>query len=232
MEKRGAITFYNGDCMDIMKGLKDNYYDLAIVDPPYGADDAMNIKSTKSPTNSGIKANHYAKRTLFEQFENVEPPKEYWEQLYRVSKEQIIWGFNFMKNCHQTGGVLVWNKKGTAFGEAEVALCTMFKSVRIYELQWNGFLKHAGAEDVKRWHPTTKPRRLYEYCLLKLAPKDRPARILDTHGGSMSIARAVYDVNRMDGYGLALDVIELNKSYFDKGVKDFDEHTKNKTILF
>ena len=229
LKKIENINFYNGDCMDLMKGIKDNYYDVAICDPPYGGLDAMNIKSTKSPTNSGIKANHYAKRTLFEQFENVQPDKEYFDQLKRISKHQIVWGWNFLEHANMQGGMLVWDKKGTAFGRAEVAYCSMFNSVKIYELQWNGFLKHPGSEELKRWHPTAKPRRLYEYCLINLVPDK--AIILDTHGGSMSIARAVYDVNKMKDRDLTLDIVESNKTYYENAINDFIQHTKQQTLF-
>jgi len=215
--------------MEYMKTIPDKYFDLAIVDVPYGGLDATNIKSTKSPVNSGIKADHYAKRTEFEQFDNVAPGLDYFKELERVSKQRIIWGFNFLENCYERGGVIVWNKYGTAFGEAEIALATMFKSVRIYNLRWNGFLKHNGAEKIKRWHSTAKPRRLYEYLLLNYAKKGY--KVLDTHGGSMSIARAVHDVNQKEKMELSIDIIEINKIFYEKGIKDFEIHTRQ-TKLF
>ncbi|MEN8122934.1 MAG: site-specific DNA-methyltransferase [Bacteroidota bacterium] len=218
------IKFHNMDCMDFMKKIPDNHYELAIVDVPYGGEDATNIKSTK-----GLGTNHYAKRTEFEQFENIAPDLEYFKELERVSKNRIIWGFNFLENCYERGGIIVWNKYGTAFGEAEIALATMFNSVRIYNLRWNGFLKHEGAEEIKRWHSTAKPRRLYEYLLLNYAKKDY--KILDTHGGSMSIARAVYDVNKKEKMNLTLDVVEISKTFYEKGMNDFNQHTSQQTLF-
>lgn len=228
---RGNIRFIHGDCNQWMESKEKNHYDLAIVDPPYGGEDAIAVKSTKAKSNSGIRHDHYAKRTVYEQFENTPPNSEYFKLLETVSKERIVWGWNFLEQCYYTGGVLVWNKKGTAFGEAEIAHCSMFKSVRIYELIWNGFLKYKGHEILKRFHPTAKPKRLYEYCLINFAPQDKPIRILDTHGGSCSIARAVYDVNKLDKFDISIDIIEMNESYLKQAVKDFDTHTKQLTMF-
>lgn len=220
-EKR--IRFINADCMDILKNTKDNHYDLAIVDVPYGGQDAMDIRSTK-----GLGSNHYAKRKEFKQFDNVQPNAEYFKELKRVSKHQIVWGWNFLKHADMQGGALVWNKFGTAFGEAELAHCSMFNSVRIYNLRWNGFLKHEGAEVLDRFHPTAKPRKLYEYCLIEFAKKG--FKVLDTHGGSCSIARAVRNVNTHEELNIKLDVIEKEKIYYDKALMDYDTFEKQENI--
>lgn len=220
----GAVNFYHADCMEFMKSVPDKYYELCIVDPPYGSDDAVNIKST-----TGLKKTHWAHRHEYKQFLNEPPSIEYFQELERISKQRIIWGFNFLENCYERGGLLIWDKKGTAFGEAEAALCTMFKSVRIYQLEWNGFLKHAGAEKLKRWHSTAKPRRLYEYLLINFAKEG--FKILDTHGGSMSHARAVHDVNQKEKMNLTLDIMEFEQEFYDKGVRDFKLHHSQQKLF-
>ena len=112
------------DNMELMAQFSDKYFDLAICDPPYQNNDAIGLKD-----NIGIKK-QATKRTFYKQFENTAPTEEYWKELKRVSKNQIIWGGNFFG---LKGGVIAWNKNGTAFGEGEIAICTTHNSVRFFE---------------------------------------------------------------------------------------------------
>lgn len=155
------INFYNIDNIEFMKTKPDNFYDLAIVDPPYGGNDAIGLKDNK---NQGKQA---TKRTNYKVFENIAPTIEYFNELKRVSKEQIIWGVNFYKNYDLTGGRLCWDKKGTAFGRAELAYLSMTKSVNICEIVWNGMLQHDMKNKEIRIHPTQKPVKLYRWILNK-----------------------------------------------------------------
>ena len=224
---KGSINLYNIDCMEFMRSIPDNYYDLAIVDPPYGNDDAIDLKDTVNAI--GKTHTHYAKRPKYESFENIEPDNDYFIELKRISKNRIIWGFNYLTNLYERSGVLVWNKNGTAFGQAELALCTMFKSVRIYELTWNGFLKYDGADNFKRIHNTEKPTRLYEYLFSEFA---KPGfKILDTHGGSMTIAIAADRMNRMNGLDLHLDVTEVNPKIYKLATERFLKVTAQQSIF-
>ena len=216
-EKRGNINFYNGDNMEFMKNVPDKFYDLAIVDPPYGGNDAIDLKD-----NEGIKK-QATKRTQYKQFENKPPTAEYFEQLKRVSKEQIIWGVNFYKNFDLTGGRLCWDKKGTAFGRAELAYLSMTKSVNIVEIQWNGMLQYNMKDKEVRIHPTQKPIMLYRWLLQNYAKQGD--KILDTHGGSMTHAIAC------DIEGYALDIIEIDKDYFNDGLKAFDNYKRQLTLF-
>ena len=146
------------DCMEFMKGIPDKYYELAIVDPPYGGNDAIGLQDNQ---NTKLQA---TARTDYKIFDNTEPTKEYWEELFRVSKNQIVWGCNFYKNINLSGGRLVWDKKGTAFGRAEEAYLSMTKSVNIFEYTWNGMIQ----ENIhnKESHITTqKPVALYKWLL-------------------------------------------------------------------
>jgi len=208
------INFYNTDCIEFMKSLPDNYYDLAIVDPPYGNIDAIGLIDNKK------KEKQATKRKGYRLFENIAPENQYYIELERVSKNQIVWGGNFLGLC---GGVIVWQKNGTAFGEAEVALCSTHKSVKVFEYTWNGMLQQNMKDKEIRIHPTQKPVALYRWILKNYAAAGD--KILDTHGGSMSIAIAC------DMEGFDLDVCEIDKEYFDAAVKRFNTY-KSQGVLF
>jgi site-specific DNA-methyltransferase (adenine-specific) len=197
-----------------MKSLPDNYYDLAIVDPPYGNIDAIGLIDNKK------KEKQATKRKGYRLFENIAPENQYYIELERVSKNQIVWGGNFLGLC---GGVIVWQKNGTAFGEAEVALCSTHKSVKVFEYTWNGMLQQNMKDKEIRIHPTQKPVALYRWILKNYAAAGD--KILDTHGGSMSIAIAC------DMEGFDLDVCEIDKEYFDAAVKRFNTY-KSQGVLF
>jgi len=200
----------NEDNMELMARYEDNHFDLAIVDPPYGGNDAIGLKNNKSGKKQATK------RTNYKVFENVEPPKEYFEELIRVSKHQIIWGVNFYNNFNLSGGRICWDKKGTAFGRAELAYYSGSKSVNICEIVWNGMLQHDMKNKETRIHPTQKPIKLYEWLLMNYAKEND--KILDTHLGSGSIALACHNL------GFDLTACELDKEYYDAAIKRIDQH--------
>jgi site-specific DNA-methyltransferase (adenine-specific) len=218
--------------MEFMKGCKDNEFDLAIVDPPYGGNDAIGLKDNKS------KETQAAKRTNYKIFENVGPSKEYFIELKRVSKEQIIWGVNFYNNFDLSGGRICWDKKGTAFGRAELAYYSGSKSVNVCEVVWNGMIQHDMKNKELRIHPTQKPVKLYEWLLINYAQRkcvhkhrenerylctdcrNSDVKILDTHLGSGSIAIACHNL-KFDLVGC-----ELDKEYFDAAVKRLEQHKR------
>ncbi len=200
----------NEDNMELMKRYKDNHFDIAIVDPPYGGNDAIGLKNNESGKKQATK------RTNYKVFENVEPQKEYFEELIRVSKHQIIWGVNFYNNFNLSGGRICWDKKGTAFGRAELAYYSGSKSVNICEIVWNGMIQHDMKNKEHRIHPTQKPVKLYEWLLMNYA-KDGD-KILDTHLGSGSIALACHNL------GYDLTACELDKEYYDAAIKRIDQH--------
>jgi site-specific DNA-methyltransferase (adenine-specific) len=192
------------DNMELMARYEDNYFDLAIVDPPYRDEN----QPTKDMRASG------SMKTL-----EGRPTQEYWDELFRVSKEQIIWGANNFQ-LPQFKGFLVWDK-GIPFdftmSMAEIAsfsdgLSTISK---IYKL------RIAGAE--RRIHPTQKPVKLYEWLLMNYAKEGD--KILDTHLGSGSIAIACHNL------GFDLTACELDKEYYDAAIKRIEQH-KNQTRLF
>ena len=210
----GNIHLYQMDCMELLKQTPDKYYELSIVDPPYGNIDAIGLADNKK------KGKQATKRTNYKLFENIAPDDEYYIELERVSKNQIVWGGNFLGLC---GGVIVWQKNGTAFGEAEVAICSTHKSVRVFEYTWNGMLQQNMKDKEIRIHPTQKPVALYRWLLHNYAkPGDR---ILDTHGGSRSLAIACHQM------GFDHVSCELDKDYHEASVKRFKEQTKQLSLL-
>ena len=205
---------FNEDCMAIMARYPDKYFDLAVVDPPYGNIDAIGLIDNKR------KGKQATKRKNYKLFENIAPDDQYYCELARVSKNQIVWGGNFLGLC---GGVIVWQKNGTAFGEAEVAICSTHKSVKVFEYTWNGMIQQNMKDKEIRIHPTQKPVALYDWIFNKYAkPNDL---VLDTHLGSGSSRIAAYK-NKINFVGC-----ELDKEYFDSQEKRFKQFTAQLTLF-
>jgi len=209
-ETRGGINFFNCDNMDFMKSKPDNYYDLAIVDPPYGLG--------KRTTNGGNKKNTQVKfltdmsRTNWD--ENV-PSKEYFDELKRVCKNQIIWGGNYFE-LYNYRTFIVWDKMTyiPTMSQVELAFTSFDSPARLVKINSN---------QSERIHPTQKPVDLYRYLLKNYASIGM--KILDTHGGSFTNAIAC------DMEGFDLDIIEIDKTYFDNGLKAFDNYKKQLTLF-
>lgn len=202
---------FNRDCMEAIAEFPDKFFDLAIVDPPYGSADAINPKSSSNV--------YSAKRGNYKEFTNEMPNKEYFDELFRISKDTIIWGGNFFGLY---GGVIAWNKYGTAFGEGEVAICSTHKSVRFFEFAWNGMIQNDMKNKEIRIHPTQKPVALYKWILQNYAKSGM--KILDTHLGSGSSRIAAHDMG-FDFWGY-----ELDKDYFEAQEKRFSQHISQLTI--
>lgn len=198
------ITLYNMDCMELLKNTEDNYYDLAIVDPPYG------IERFKK----GIGENDRFKVKASSIFNNNPPTEEYFNELFRVSKNQIIWGANNFV-LPPSEYFCIWNKKQSVdnFATAEYAWVSMGlkKPAKMFDY---GIHKHNHTNKI---HPTQKPLPLYEWLLQNYAKEGD--KILDTHLGSGSIAIAC---NRLK---FSLTACELDTEYFDASVKRYKEQT-------
>lgn len=210
------INFYNIDNIEFMKTKPDNYYDLAIVDPPYGidADNKNNGKNSDTHEKTSLaKINTYKKTN----WDNSIPTDEYFEELKRVSKKQIIWGANFF---NLQGGMLYWHKNVTmpTYSTGELAYLSWLNKIDFVEITWHGMLQYDMKNKEERIHPTQKPIMLYRWLLDKYAEKG--IKILDTHGGSMTIAKAC----DMEDYDL--DVCEIDKDYFNNGVNAYNEYKK------
>ena len=201
---RATIRMYNCDCMDFMRSKPDNYYSLSIVDPPYGID--------RNGMNMGNSIFNKDDKT----WDNKAPDKEYFDLLFNISNNQIIWGGNYFK-LPQSQYFAIWDKGETMYGR-DFAEC---------EYAWvrkgGTRIKKISPNQLQRIHSTQKPVQLYKWLLTNYAkPGDT---ILDTHGGSLSIAIACWDL------GFDLDICELDKDYFDAAVKRFENHIAQQTLF-
>ena len=210
------ITITNEDNMLLMARYPDNYFDLAIVDPPYG-------KRPTRENNMGVKKNKFnTKDDLWD----IKPKKEYFNELFRVSKNQIIWGGNyFIDNLYPTNSFIIWDKEkiGEIFADCELAWSSFNSVAKIYKFQWHGMLQGDMKNKEKITHPTQKPVALYKWILDKYAKQGD--KILDTHLGSGSIAIACHD------YGFELTACELDNEYYDKAIHRIKNHV-SQTKLF
>jgi len=211
----------NEDNMELMSRYEDNYFDLAIVDPPYGIGFDGEVKAM---ANNNSKKWHNAKGKSYnkKEWDNKPPTKEYFEELKRVSKNQIIWGGNYF-DLPQSSGWIFWDKgvaKEFTLSPGELAWTSYNKSIKKIELLWAGFRK---CEITDRIHPTQKPVKLYEWILQNYAKEGD--KILDTHLGSGSIAIACHNMK------YDLTACELDKEYYDKAMKRLKEHTAQQRLF-
>jgi site-specific DNA-methyltransferase (adenine-specific) len=213
---------FNMDCMEGMAQYPDKYFELAIVDPPYGIGfDKENTTMSAGVRKDGTKRkmknwnNPKEKGYVKKNWDTIIPPNEYFIELKRISKNQIIWGGNyFTEYLKPHGGWIVWDKgvpDGMTLSQAELAYNTFLNSIKLIKILWAGYKK---VENENRIHPTQKPVKLYKWLLTNYAkPGDK---ILDTHLGSGSSRIAAYDM------GFDFVGFELDKEYFDASCKRFD----------
>ncbi len=210
------IELHHGDCMDAMKDMEDNQFDLAIVDPPYGIGESG--KTNKSRGKLAIAKDYKS----FHGDDLVPASKDYFSEFFRISKNQIIWGANhFIEQFNKNSRCwIVWDKNNGSsdFADCELAWTSFNTAVRKFEFTWNGMLQGNMKNKEKRIHPTQKPVQVYKWLLRNYAKEGD--KILDTHLGSGSIAVACWDLKfDLTGY-------ELDKEYYDAGMKRFDTHCK------
>jgi len=215
------IRIYNEDSLQALRAMQDKQFDLAIVDPPYGIGQDGTIgfatKKTKGFTFDKKQYTH-------KDWDKETPTQEYFDELFRVSKNQIVWGANyFIDKLPHLKNFIYWHKKGQSkddkFNEGEIAFVSSGRS-RMVDIWWNGFGTINSGE--KRFHPTQKPVKLYKWLLANYANKGD--KILDTHMGSGSIAIACWDM------GFDLTVYEIDKEYFDAACKRLENHKKQLTL--
>lgn len=214
---------YNMDCLEAMRKMPDNAFDLAVVDPPYGIG-VQSMQYTKSG-NRVVSRKSAAKNRDYRRTDewDIKPNKEYFDQLIRVSKRQIIWGGNYFADMlYPSKGFIVWDKRvydtmTNDFADCEYAWISKGMGVaRIFRFCWNGMLQGNMKEKEDRFHPTQKPVALYAWIFSKYAKKGD--KILDTHLGSGSSRIAAYDA------GLDFVGFEIDKVYFDKAEERFQKH--------
>jgi len=207
------IELLNIDCMEYMATQPDNAFDLAIVDPPYGIK-YNNVLHPDRPTKKWKNPNSQVYKNFND---GKQPNKKYFSDLFRVSKNQIIWGANNFYGVPANGGWIVWDKKvdpKERLSMAELAYSSFNKKIMIFRYLWAGFKKE---KQVKRIHPTQKPVALYNWLLKNYAEPGQ--RILDTHLGSGSSAIAAHY------FGCDFVGCEIDKEYYDEMVKRFKRET-------
>ena len=210
----------NCDCMDLMRNYSENYFELAIVDPPYGIGmDGCEYKNTPSGEKS-IKNYTTGLKTVKKGWDK-KPSPNYFFELERVSENQIIWGGNFFtKTIQEKSGWIVWDKKQpekNTFSSAELAYTSFNNIIKTFRM----YPTHV--TQGKKIHPTQKPVKLYRWLLENYAkPGDK---ILDTHLGSGSIAIACHYM------GFDLTACEIDKDYYDDAMKRIKEETAQLSML-
>ena len=222
------ITITNEDNMELMSRFPDNHFDLAIVDPPYGigADEAQNnAAEQRIKSNGKSKAGRGYKLYKKSEWDNEIPNEKYFKELFRISKNQIIWGGNYMTEFLKPSmGWIIWDKgqRDFSLADGEMAWTSFNKAMRIFEFSRASCIKSNNTA-IEKFHPTAKPFELYKWILDKYAkPGDK---ILDTHLGSGSIAIACHD------YGFELTACELDKEYFDKSIERIKNHVSQQKLF-
>lgn len=211
--------FYNMDCMEGMKDYHDNFFDLAIVDPPYG----IGVGTMAYTSGAERVGKAKAKRKDYRHNEwDYKPDKGYFEELFRVSKKQIIWGGNYFTDILPPSKTfIVWDKRcqdtmTNDFADCEQAWCSNGMGVaRMFRYLWNGMLQGDMKNKEERFHPTQKPVALYKWILSHYAKEGDI--ILDTHVGSASSLIACEEMN-FDYVGF-----EIDKEYYDLSQKRIAE---------
>lgn len=193
-----SSAVFQEDCVEVMKRYPNNYFDVAIVDPPYSEN-----FNTDACANNKAKKGKYDIETL----NGYKPTEEYWEELFRVSKNQIIWGANWYGKYFGVGGIC-WFKDNTGnYSPCEYAYQSFNNHIHHFQYRWNGMLQQNMKDKEERIHPTQKPVALYEWTMLKFLEKGQ--RILDTHLGSGS-SRIAADKLGFDFVGCELSEIHFN----------------------
>jgi site-specific DNA-methyltransferase (adenine-specific) len=204
MNVTDKITITNEDNMVLMARYPDNYFDLAIVDPPYGI---------------GISSNPVRQQHKKKNWDNKIPLEKYFNELKRVSKNYIIWGGNyFIDYLNNSQGFIIWDKKqpeNFSLAMAEFAYSSIQSPAKIF--------RYSVLTEQGKIHPTQKPAALYKWILDKYAKEGN--KILDTHLGSGSIAIACHD------YGYELTACELDKEYYDKAIQRITNHTNQQKLF-
>lgn len=222
MDKLQKITLIHDDCMNVLMDLPNKCFDLAIVDPPYGiGEDGSNNKSRSKIT---VAKNYHP----FASGDKEPPLEEYFNQLFRVSKNQVIWGANhFIERIHKNSSCwIVWDKDngGNDFADCELAWTSFPTTVRKFKYKWHGMLQENMKDKEIRIHPTQKPVALYKWLLQHYAKPNN--KILDTHLGSGSIAIACHDLS------FELTGIELDDHYYEAAKKRIRTHLLQMKLNF
>lgn len=217
----GGLTITCEDNMELMSRYPDNYFDLAIVDPPYGIEDKITTGGGSHTKNKSKFHNLYKDKNKSWDFR---PSKEYWNELFRVSKNQIVFGANyFVEFLPVSRGWIFWDKMGDGMSSVNNELIFTSFDISIKTFKRCHGMDKGFLADHKIFHPTTKTQKLYKWILDKYAkPNDK---ILDTHLGSGSIAIACHD------YKFELTACELDEEYFEKAKQRIINHVAQQSLF-
>ena len=217
--KTDLLDIRNCDCMDLMREYPDNHFELAIVDPPYG----IRQDGYRENNRSKLAQSRNYHKALWDQ---PRPDGQYFAELFRVSKNQIIWGANnYPEFLKQSPCWLVWDKDNSGhFADCELAFGSFQTAVRKFKYRWNGMLQQDMTNKEDRIHPTQKPVALYKWLLQNYAKEGD--KILDTHMGSGSIAIACHYM------GFNLTACELDEDYFNAACERIERETAQTEMAF
>ena len=213
MKVTDKITITNEDNMELMSRYPDNYFDLAIVDPPYGAGNIKNCTQNKYKT-----------------YINDRPSLDYWNELFRISKNQIVCGGNYFTDfLKPSRGWVCWDKlqPNPKYADGEMIWTSFDINTKFFRYMTTNVIE--GSKNISNGskkpniHPTQKPQGLYEWLLMNYAESGN--KILDTHLGSGSIALACHD------YGFELTACELDKEYYDKAIERITNHVSQQRLF-
>lgn len=215
------IELLNCDCMEYMAGVPDKYFDLAIVDPPYGLGFGEFNRTNKDSQGNRFKADKYKNSN----WDDATPDSKYFFELERISKNRIVWGGNYYFDLlGNSKGLICWYKHQPVnnFADCEYAWTNIDKPAKVFDFKYYGNLE-GNTTASEKIHPTQKPVKLYRWLLKNYAKEGD--KILDTHGGSMSSAIACHQM------GFDLTLCELDKDYYEAGVKRFREQTMQQSLF-
>jgi len=216
---------HNCDCMDYMKDIPDKFFQLALIDAPYG----INISVSMGKRAKNKKSSYHK----FSGNDSSIPDKFFFDEIFRISKNQIIFGANHFisKIPFDSSCWIVWDKDNTGdFADCELAWTSFNTAVRKFKFRWNGMLQGNMKDKQIRIHPTEKPIALYSWLIQKYAKQGD--KILDTHLGSGSIALAIDKANKLDNMDLSFVGIELDKDYFDSSIERFKDNSRQTAFNF
>ncbi len=216
------MNITNEDCMNLMARYEDNYFDLAIVDPPYGIGFGEFNRTNKDSNGNRYKANKYKQGN----WDDSIPTDDYFVELKRVSKNQIVWGGNYFPFLWKKGckGFIFWFKDNPVpnFSDGELAYTSFNKVAKQFNYRYYGNLE-GNTSAKEKYHPTQKPIALYEWLLMNYAKEGD--KILDTHLGSGSIAIACHNL------GYELTGCELDKDYYEAAIKRIEQHKAQQRLF-
>lgn len=227
-----TIELLNVDCMDYMAKQPDNIFDLMIADPPYFDGPNKLGYYGATVTKTGVIRKGYKTIGSWNS-----PTEEYFGEVQRISRNQIIWGINYYDIKNIGSGRIIWDKcnNESSFSDCEIAYCSCHTSVRMFPFMWNGFMQGKDTKNgrimqgnkksnEKRIHPCQKPVKLYDWLLSKYAKKGQ--YILDTHLGSGSSAIAAHY------FGCDFVGCEIDQYYYQAAKKRFNKETLQMTLDF